>query len=224
MPTDERRIVFLGLDLSGPAKPENTVLTWLRRDAEGLRYIGHLCAASDGDIVGELAALTVEDEVILGIDAPLSYKDGGGFRQCDKDLQAALRQKELVHFVHVMSPVFGGMAWLTLRGIVLSRTVELLPEAHRIRIVEVHPGAVLGLRGAPVEALQRYKKGDRGALQQLKRWLNERGLRGFPESFGRTSHEVDSAAGALAAWQWFAGGPAWLAEAQPPERPYPFAC
>ena len=220
---DEAHVIYAGLDLAGPAHPEATVLGWFRPLGDALAYEGHICPASDGAILSQLKALTVQDEVILGVDAPLSYHDGGGMRPCDKLLERELRRSGL-EFIGVMSPTFRGMAWLTLRGMGLARSIELLPEAHRIRIVEVHPGAALGLRGAPVQVLKRFKKDDGEAMAELRQWLAQGDFRRLPDGFPETDHEVDSAACALAAWEWHEGKSAWLAAAQPPQRPYDFAC
>ena len=220
---DKAHVIYAGLDLGGPAHPEATVLAWFRAGEGVLAYEGHVWPASDGTILSRLRALTVTDEVILGVDAPLSYRDGGGMRDCDRALLDELRRKGL-GFVGVMSPTFRGMAWRTLRGIGLARSIELLPEAHRIRIVEVHPGAALGLRGAPAAALKRLKEGAHGARAELRQWLARGDFRRLPDGFPGTGHEMDSAACALAAWKWHEGKPAWLAPAQPPQRPYDFAC
>lgn len=220
--TDRPRWVC-GLDLSGPANHVDTALTWFDAKPDGLHYAGCLCPASDRDIVEQLRTLAGKRQVVLGIDAPLSYNDGGGQRTCDASLKCALKHKG-VGFVGVMPPTLDRMVYLTLRGISLTRAIMSLDGARNMTVVEVHPGAALALRGAPELPLRKYKSDDHEALGQLKQWLAKQGLRGLPRRFGKTSHEIDSAAGALAAWKWSIGDCVWLARAEPPQRPYDFAC
>ena len=214
--------IYMGLDLSGPSNPEETALSWFEIEGDGLSCLGHRSNASDDSILELLRDLYDRHEVLLGIDAPLSYQDGGGRRDCDVALSAALKERDL-GFIGVMAPTYSKMGWLTLRGMGLARNIELAPEGHRVRIVEVHPGATMGLHGAPREALQTYKRGDAGAVKELAFWLGSQGLGALPE-FEARSHGLDSCAAALAAWKWHRGDSAWLAEAKLPERPYDFAC
>ncbi|MFP3489293.1 DUF429 domain-containing protein, partial [Staphylococcus sp. SIMBA_130] len=79
-------------------------------------------------------------DVTIGIDAPLSYQPGGGDRPSDR----ALRQRIVkagMRSGSIMTPTMTRMVYLKLRGISLSRGLEA--NAH---IVEVHPGAAIGLR------------------------------------------------------------------------------
>lgn len=222
-PADTARFVVAGLDLSGPSNPEDTALAWFALLPDGPAYRGHRTGVTDRELLETLGGFYAGHEVILGIDAPLSYRDGGGRRDCDADLGAALGDADR-SFVGVMAPTYSKMGWLTLRGVGLTRTIELMPQAHRIRIVEVHPGAAMALRGAPAAALQNYKAGNSGHLRELADWLGRAGLGGIPAELRRSSHGIDACAAALAAWKWHDGRPAWLAEAAPPARPYDFAC
>ena len=216
------RLVFMGLDLSGPSNPDDTALAWFGGEGDRLSRMGHVEGAGDDYILELLTDLYDRHEVLLGIDAPLSYHDGGGRRDCDTELSSALKKRGL-SFIGVMAPTYSKMGWLTLRGMGLARRIELTPQAHRVRIVEVHPGAAMGLHGAPPDALRRYKRGDAGAVQHLADWLTDEGLDTLPD-LGKSSHLLDSCAAALAAWRWHTGGSAWIAQAKLPQRPYDFAC
>ncbi len=215
-------LLYMGLDLSGPSNPGDTALSWFAPEEAALSFAGQLTDTGDSGILDLLRDLYDRYEVLFGVDAPLSYQDGGGRRDCDTDLSSRLTDEGL-DFIGVMAPTYSKMGWLTLRGIGLARSIELMPEAHRVRIVEVHPGATMGLHGAPKKALRRYKRGDMQAIHALQSWFAEEGMGGLPE-FDSSSHVVDSCAAALAAWRWHTGDSAWLAEARPPERPYDFAC
>ncbi len=217
------RSYVCGLDLSGPANSAGTALMCFSAAAGRFRWKSLLTPANDAQIIERLQALAADGEVALGIDAPLSYNDGGGLRDCDKDLKQRLRENGL-GFIGVMPPTLTRMVYITLRGIWLTRTLAALPEGRRIRMVEVHPGAAVGLRGAPREVLRRYKAGGAEDVRAMKSWLAGQGLTGLPRAFPRSAHEVDAAAAALAAWKWQAGESVWLAKAEPPGRPYDFAC
>lgn len=221
----EKSDIFCGLDLSGPASPEKTVMSVFRDRGDHLDFRASLSPASDEDILEELRQLNRETQVCIGMDAPLSYNDGGGCRPCDWELNSALTEaEENLSVIGVMSPTFQGMAWITLRGITLTRAIMLREELATVSVVEVHPGACLGLRGAPPDALRTYKKGNREGRRRIKDWLTESGLLEIPDDFGDTADELDSVAAALAAWKWERGDPAWLSKANPPHRPFDFAC
>ncbi|MFO7958184.1 MAG: DUF429 domain-containing protein [Candidatus Brocadiia bacterium] len=210
-----------GLDLSGPANPGHTVLAWFSSEDEHLTYRSALCPAGDADIVKKVEELAGSGPVAVGIDAPLSYRDGGGMRPCDQKLAEALKEAKM-NFVGVMAPTMVQMVYITLRGIGLARTLGLVTHGG-VRTVEVHPGAVMALGGASRAALKQYKKSEK-PLPELRDWLSEQGLHELPpDSFG-TSHRIDAAAAALGVWKWLLGESVWLAAAQPPQRPYDFAC
>jgi len=157
-----------GLDLSGPSNTRDTVLTWFELQAASLSYWDHITDASDEVILSTIQDLAKDDKVILWIDAPLFYNDGGGNRPSDTALRRILNASDL-SFIGVLPPTFSKMGWLTMRGIRLTREIKTLPLKHTVSIVEVHPGAATGLRGAPVGALRKYKKGDPKSCRVLKR-------------------------------------------------------
>ncbi len=210
-----------GVDLSGPANPAGTALVWCACGTTCLTYRGTIWPASDADVLDQITVLARSGPLAVGIDAPLSYEDGGGMRSCDRELARTLKANGS-GFVGVMSPTLSRMVYVTLRGIGLARAMQGL-NGSMIRIAEVHPGATMALRGAPEGGLRSYKKATRPAAD-LCQWLVQQGLRGLSGSEWKTSHEVDAAAAALATWKWLRQESVWLAPAQPPARPYDFAC
>jgi predicted nuclease with RNAse H fold len=93
---------------------------------------------------------------IVGIDAPLSYNPGGGDRKSDKDLRKHILAKGMPAG-SVMLPTLNKMAYLTLRGITVSRFLENHPNKKNINIVKVHSSGTMVLRGAPVNAIKKMK-------------------------------------------------------------------
>lgn len=74
---------------------------------------------SDAGILSLIRELASSYSVIIGIDAPLSYPAGGGFRERDRELREALRQFGM-NPRHVIPPLAPRMVYLTLRGVFLA--------------------------------------------------------------------------------------------------------
>jgi uncharacterized protein len=210
--------VIVGIDLSGPANAADTAVVWFFENKGTLEFAGDVSGASDADIVSAVTRLRTP---VVGLDAPLSYNPGGGFRPSDTALQketirAGMRPGS------VMAPTFNRMAYLTLRGIVVARTLEAtgLP---RQSIVEVHPGAAFALHGAPIEDVLGYGKVQASRVALLN-WLRTAGLQGVPDRMSDTSHCTAACGAALAAWKWTSGLQKWCRSAIPPHHPYDFAC
>jgi len=216
---DQPRLLA-GIDLSGPANHRDTAFAWFLCDEHGLTYKDVFTDVSDEGVVAHVGRMAKRATVIVGIDAPLSYNDGGGDRPGDASLRSRLKANGLPTQM-VMAPTATRMAYLTLRGVGLSRALMLL--SGQLEVVEVHPGASLALRGAPAEALEVYKSDDVASCRQLGTWLRDQGLHDLPVLEG-PSHIVDACASALAAWHWKAGEPVWLHRAEPPGHPFDFAC
>ncbi len=121
-----------------------------------------------------------------------------------------------------MTPTMTRMAYLTLRGVCVARLLEGVRPSPP-RIVEVHPGAALVLRDAPVDDVREMKRSP-AARERLLAWLEGRGLRGASRGREATDHVVAACAAALAAWDWVSDRSAWLRRARPPLHPYDFAC
>jgi predicted nuclease with RNAse H fold len=210
---------IVGVDLSGPTNTGDTAAAWFDATSTGLSPLGLRIGLGDRDLLDLLASLGPPGALVVGLDAPLSYQPGGGDRPADRALRRLLVERGLAPG-SVMAPTMTRMAYLTLRGVSVARAVErLLPGT---RIVEVHPGAAMALRGAPVADVRRFKT-DAAARRRLADWLGTQGV-GKPSVAPGTDHELAACACALAAWQWSLGRPAWRAEADGPLHPYDFAC
>jgi predicted nuclease with RNAse H fold len=212
---------IIGIDLSGPANVADTVGVSFRGQGRQLCRDAIVCNAADTDIVEFIGGIRKRSSVVVGLDAPLSYNIGGGFRPSDRLLHQRLRA-EGRRFAMVMPPTLTRMVYLTLRGVCLARLLKQTGES-KIDIVEVHPGAAMALRHAPQGAIRAMKRSP-DARRQLLAWLEAQGLgdAGAVEAPG--DHYVAACAAALAAWRWKCGDPAWLYRAEPPYHPFDFAC
>lgn len=211
----------LGIDLAGPANPRDTCAAVFREAGCVLRFHSLLSDATDTGLLQLSLGLARHAELVVGIDAPLSYNPGGGDRPADRELRERVVQAGLAPG-SVMAPTMTRMAFLTLRGIALARALQLLPG--RIAVVEVHPWAALALRAAPAKLLRELRRTP-AARQRALKWLGRRGLRGAPPSLViRSPHALAACAAAWAAWKWSRKEAAWLAPACPPWHPFDFAC
>ena len=213
---------IVGIDLAGPSNLRDTHLTaWRVVDGRLLQQCS-LFGLNDLHIAALVSELTAQTATVVGLDAPLSYNLGGGDRPAD----AALRRRIVAVGMRsgsVMTPTMMRMVYLTLRGVALARTLMSLQCTFPIRIVEVHPGATLGLGGAPPAAVLSFKR-DPVARLELLEWLRTQGLEGNPTAAALLDHEVAAWAAALAAWRWYNGDSVWCYPAQPPHHPFDFAC
>ncbi len=212
---------ILGIDLSGPKNTADTGVVGSSEQGQGLQFVSSLRGADDSQIAEYVSNLAGSAPLVVGIDAPLSYNPGGGDRPSD----AALRRLVREHGggVGIMPPTMIRMVYLTLRGIALARMLENLDPSMDLRVVEVHPGAALLLRGAPIGDLRALKRVQASRMNLLA-WLETQGVRGLPRPPDMPDHFVMACAAALAAWDWARGRPAWRFPAQPPFHPYDFAC
>lgn len=211
---------IIGLDLSGPANTRDTAGVVFRREADHLNFHSRHIGMTDMDIlalVTDLGEGISGGAMAIGIDAPLSYNPGGGDRLSDRLLRIKLKE-EGGSATAVMPPTMNRMAYLTLRGISLTRLLE-----GKARIVEVHPGAAMALGQADHEAVRQFKR-QMAARQVLLDWLERKGLRGIGSTENLTDHFVAACGSALATWNWTLSKSTWLFPAQPPYHPYDFAC
>ena len=214
-------MIVLGIDLSGPVNTADTCLAIFESRGEKLVFRDSRQGAGDSQILEAVTTHAKAGELIIGLDAPLSYQPGGGDRPSDADLRRLVKAKG--GGAGVMTPTMTRMAYLTLRGVALTRMLESLRPAVNLRIVEVHPGAVLLLRGASPRDVAGFKR-DRGARRRLLDRLEAQGLQNLPRGEGTSDHFVAACAAALGAWQWALENPAWVARAVLPQHPYDFAC
>jgi predicted nuclease with RNAse H fold len=208
---------IIGLDLSGPSNTRDTACTVFKKTADRLIYHQSHIGMTDPDIFQLVYKLASKSAVAIGIDAPLSYNPGGGDRPGDRLLRKLLVTKG-AHSGSVMTPTMTRMAYLTLRGVSLTRMLDGMAQ-----VVEVHPGATMILRDAPIEAVRTFKS-DMVARLTLLGWLEDQGLHGLQPAKDPTDHYIAASAAALATWDWSKNESTWLHLAEPPYHPYDFAC
>lgn len=212
---------ILGLDAAGPANERDTSLVTLAFDSGRLRFQEHLRPASDATILARVTTLLSAGSVVLGIDAPLSYAPGGGDRPGDRELRARAREAGLASG-SVMAPTSPRMAYLTLRGVALSRALLIEAGGRDLRIVEVHPGAALVLSGASAGHVREMKRNAVSRAALLSH-LGSCGMDDLRDPLAEVDHDIAALAAALAAWRWSIGRGAFLRPAAPPEHPFDFA-
>ena len=215
------RTNIFGIDLSGPSNTKESTLVSFEVKNKSLQMTTAIEGITDLSIYGAIAENTANVKVIVGIDAPLSYNPGGGDRQSDKDLRKLIIAKGMPSG-SVMPPTLNKMAYLTLRGISVSRFLESHPNK-KINIVEVHPSGAMALRGAPVKSIKKMKSSTK-AKQTLLKWMEYQGLNGIDLSGSVSDHYVAACAAALAAWKWYLGESVWIFKSEMPFHPYDFAC
>ncbi len=212
---------IIGIDLSGPTNTRDTVLVTFVEQEDRLLWKDMVCGAGDEDIQQAAEDLSKHGPVVAGLDAPLSYNPGGGDRPGDR----ALREKISAAGLHpgsVMTPTMTRMAYLTLRGMSVARGLGTLSSSG-LRVVEVHPGAALVLRGAAVKDVRSYKM-DPAARGRLLSWMQNQGVDCHTLHKNADDHQVSACAAALAAWKWHRGKPVWREPAAPPHHPFDYAC
>ncbi|TYS70450.1 DUF429 domain-containing protein [Sutcliffiella horikoshii] len=219
-------MILIGLDLAGPSNHKDTVLTVFKQSENHLTFKKMISNISDEEILNEIIDLSRLDEIVIGIDAPLSYQDGGGDRESDKQLR-----KFIVSFGmkpgSIMPPTYTRMVYLTLRGIKLTREIEKIHTTFPVSIVEVHPGAAIGARVTEkeLEYVLTYKQ-NFSSRKYLKNWFAQQNVIGLPNGVEKESHSIDACAAALAAWHWADHSlkPHWIFFAQPPLHPFDYCC
>ncbi|MBV7507688.1 DUF429 domain-containing protein [Bacillus sp. sid0103] len=216
----------IGIDLSGPSNHKDTVMAVFERENGRLDFLKLLRNIGDMDILREIEAQSQLDEVVIGIDAPLSYEDGGGDREGDKLLRQFIVSMGMKPG-SIMPPTFNRMVYLTLRGIKITREIGNLTTRFPISIVEVHPGAVIGSRltRCDLENVLSYKQ-SLSSRTWIRDWLGEQNLIQLPVFIDEESHLIDACAAALGAWHWKDPSfqPKWSFPANPPLHPYSYCC
>jgi len=208
----------IGIDLSGPANFDDTVLVAFECESGRLRRLRTIEKASDQAIWGFVADIPGQACVTIGLDAPLSYNPGGGDRPGDSDLRRAAIAAGLSPG-SIMPPTLHRMVYLTVRGIALARGMKLA-DGSTPRILEVHPGAALALHGAPLADVRAFSH-ESEARPRLLQWLESQGLHEIARP-DPSSHYVAACGAAFAAWQFASGRSRWSRPATPPEHPYDY--
>ncbi|WLD92841.1 DUF429 domain-containing protein [Alkalihalobacillus sp. AL-G] len=216
----------IGIDLSGPSNHKDTVLTVFEKQGNQLKLNKWMPGISDQRILEEVLEQSRIGEVVIGIDAPLSYEDGGGDRQSDRELRKFIIGLGMKSG-SIMPPTLTRMVYLTLRGIKLSREIESLESPFPISIVEVHPGAIIGSRlpRQDIDYVLRYKQ-EQSARNYIRKWFGQQGLTQLPIEIEEESHSIDACAAALGAWHWKDDSfhPKWRFPANRPLHPYDYCC
>ena len=214
------RLTIIGIDLSGPRNVADTSVAVFTQQGGQLCFLQAIHGAGDKEIFDLVAKIGEKGCAAVGIDAPLSYNPGGGDRPSDTNLRRCVLR---VGRAGVMPPTLIRMVYLTLRGIALTRALEALKPRVDLKLVEVHPGACMLLRGAPASDVAAFKRGAASRLRLLE-WLQASGMNDLPKAENTFDHFVAACAAALASWKWATGESVWCHPAQPPEHPYDFAC
>lgn len=177
-------MIIAGIDLAGPSNHCDTACAILRDDG----LITLFDSLNDTD----LFELIQKHEVThVGIDAPLSYSESGGYRQSDSALRRLLNEKGFPK-IGVMAPTYSRMIYLTARGIRLTRLFSYLDS--NPEIYEAHPGAFLALEGFPYDTITSVKENN-SAIGILAEKIVSQGYR-F-ESTPKTDHQLMAAGVAL---------------------------
>jgi predicted nuclease with RNAse H fold len=211
---------IVGIDLSGPSNSRGTCAIVLRGHKDSAELAQHLPIAGDVEILDLVTGLSCKGQVVVGLDAPLSYQPGGGLRLRDRSLRDRIVERGMRHG-SVMPPTFNRMAYLTLRGLGVARLLGTLDQVH-VRVIEVQPGATFCLRGAPLASVLAFKKRKEHRASLLE-WLSTQGITSLPNT-EPSDHFVAACGAALAAWEWSRERSVWLAPPEPPFHPFAFAC
>lgn len=209
---------IVGIDAAGPTNLKDTCVAIFERSAKGMNMLSYLTDATDQFIYDEVKKL--RGAVVIGIDAPLSYECRSGDRPSDRALRKPITELGL-RSGSIMAPLAPRMVYLTLRGVVLARLFrEMKPSPD---IVEVHPGAAMVLRGAPVESVREMKRSPEAKLSLLH-WFRRQGITGLKEKYFYNDHLISAVAAAIAAKDWAEGKSQWIEKAKPPFTPFDFSC
>ena len=211
----------IGIDLSGPSNLKDTALACFKEENGSLQLVGHQLNIGDKEIFDLVNQLAHVNDIVIGLDAPLSYNLGGGDRPGDKKLRGKIIQVGMPPG-SVMPPTMTRMVYLTLRGVTLAKVLKNI-KSESIKIVEIHPTAAMGLRGAPLEHVTKLKS-NIPAQRALLGWLEQRGLSGLSVLQASGDHMLAACACAYAAWQWHEIKAVWLEPANPPFHPFDYAC
>ena len=155
--------LYVGIDLAGPANFADTCVA-----IEWQGKVNIHCGCSDMDIVQILAPYLGKAAVFIALDAPLTYQEGGGYRDVDRALRQHLNQNGFPK-IGVMAPTMTKMVYLTVRGLRLKELLGALPQTS---LFETHPGASLLFSGADYDTVCTIKS-DPQALATITRFLKQ---------------------------------------------------
>lgn len=211
----------IGIDLSGPSNFEDTAVALLEKTDDRTRRVADWSmGASDVEILDGVRRASERsdgDELVVGLDAPLSYNPGGGLRPADRALRGALADRDWP-VDSVMPPTMTRMVYLTVRGMSVARLLEGELE---VRILEVHPTSALYFRSNSAGDVQSMKQSETARKQLVAALDVEAAPTG---EVADSDHLVAALAAARAAADWADGQACWSYDAEPPAHPYPLVC
>lgn len=193
------RPICLGIDLSGPSNAQYTSLC-LFSDSTITLYNN----CNDQKITEILQQLPSDQAVFIAVDAPLSYQDGGGFRDIDRALRQHLNQQGFKK-IGVMAPTMTRMAYLTLRGL---RLKEVCREFVQVQLFETHPGAALVCSGINYELVQKIKN-EPQAIQRITKQLAARLPKNITLPKMASDHDLMALSAMLSAYNLSRNLPNW---------------
>ncbi|KHE69715.1 DUF429 domain-containing protein [Halobacillus sp. BBL2006] len=216
---------IIGIDLSGPANHKDTVIAILKEDHQKLK-INHLEAeVSDEKIFSLIERQLSNNEILhIGIDAPLSYQDGGGDRPADRSLRTFAKSLGMKSG-SIMPPTLTRMVYLTMRGIHLAHMLRN-HFGDYIQLFEVHPGIALASRlPRDRRSMALHYKKDKEYRFKVMEWLFQHYLSHSP-FHAPSTHHVDALLAGIATWHAASPdrSPTWQVEAHSPHHPFPFIC
>lgn len=176
--------MIAGIDLAGPKNHKDTAMTIIHN-----KRIIIKSNLSDSNIFDLIEKYKISH---LGIDAPLSYSETGGYRESDKELRSFLNSMGFSK-IGVMSPTFSRMIYLTSRGIRLTRLLFNLDNTPEI--YEVHPGGFFVLDNYPYNLVTTVKN-DFSSVEKITDIIKTKGYKFEVDPLN--DHELMSVGVALA--------------------------
>lgn len=195
--------ICIGMDLSGPSNSQDTAMCVF--DGQSVQMYRN---CSDQAIYGVLSQFNSNLPVVIAADAPLTYQDGGGYRDIDRALRQKLNSSGFSK-IGVMAPTMTRMAYLTLRGM---RLKELCTQFANIELFETHPGAALAFSGIEYDSITQVKS-DKTAFNRVVQALHNQ----FPEiseEVLQNDHELMAASAMLSAYRYTQQQSLWQCSSQ----------
>lgn len=155
---------------------------------------------NDSQIYEFLQQYATNYQIFIAVDAPLTYNEGGGYREVDRAVREHLNAHGFSK-IGVMAPTMTKMAYLTLRGLRIRELCGLLPN---VQLFETHPGASLVLDSISYEMVTQIKSMPQArlavweALTGRYRFLN--GLKST--KIANNDHELMAIAAMLSAFRF----------------------
>ena len=214
--------IFLGIDLSGPVNIIDTAISWFKYDYlnEQLVLINYKIGADDNFIFNIVKDLSRNNNLLIAIDAPLSYNIKGGDRKSDQSLRKFLKERDF-KTSSVMTPTMTRMSYLTLRGISITRILETLN--NKPKIIEVHPFISLLINGANKVDIDNVKKNTK-AKKNILTFLKKRQISDLPTIASKNDHFLSSIIAARIVYLYSKNQYQWISKRKFPFHPYDFVC